>query len=147
MTKDESAVTGPLEERSAGSPADIALASFGSGRFARIAGNAQRGDWAVVLALTNEEPHLLPYEMVFRRDGGRWTEVAGNDAPGWRATGGLGLVTSWGAAPAKATQVTVSYRDSTARAAVVSGYFLAVFWDIREGDFDPGALPRVATSG
>lgn len=136
------------EERSASSPAGIALASFGAGRFARIAGEAQQGDWAVILALTNEEPYLVPYEMLFRRDGGQWTEVAGSDAPGWRAAGDeSGLVTAWGESPAGASRVAVSYRGSTATAAVVSGYFLVVFWGIREGDFDRGDLPQVVARG
>jgi hypothetical protein len=140
-------VTAP-EERSAGSPAGVVLASFGAGRFARIVGEERQGDWAVVLALTNEEPYLVPYEMVFRRDGGQWTEVAGSDTPGWRAAGdGPGLVTCWGEAPAGARRVTVSYRGSTATAAVESGYFLVVFWGIREDDFDPAVLPQTAAAG
>jgi hypothetical protein len=132
----------------ASSPAGVALASFGAGRFARIVSEQQRGDWAVVLILMNEEPHLVPYEMVFRRDSDQWIEVAGNDAPGWRAVGddGLGLVTYWGEAPSGASQITVTYRGSTTTAALASRYFLAVFWTIREESYDPDVLPQVAVS-
>jgi hypothetical protein len=67
------------------SPAALALASFGAGRFATLVSEEQQDDWAVVLALTNEAPYLVPDEMIFpgtmtgglmwaettRRDGGR----------------------------------------------------------------------------
>lgn len=136
------------EEWNDGSPAGLALASFGAGRFAKIVGEEQEGDCAVVLLLTNEEPYLVPYEMVFRRDGGQWADVAGTDAPGWRSAGdGLGFVTSWGEVPAGASQVTVSYRGATVTVPVLYGHFLAVFWRIRERDFDPSVLPEVASSG
>lgn len=134
--------------RNDGSPAGLALDSFGAGRFATIAGEEHEGDWAVVLVLTNEEPYLVPYEMVFRRSGGRWAEVTGNDSPGWRSAGdGEGFVTSWGEVPAGVSRVTVSYRGSTAAVGVRSRYYLAVFWGIRDSDFDPGALPRIVASG
>jgi hypothetical protein len=135
-------------QRNDGSPASLALASFGAGRFAKIGGEEQEGDWAVVLVVTNEEPHVVPYEIVFRSDGGRWADVAGNDSPGWRSAGdGSGFVTCWGEAPAGTSQVTVSYHGSMSTVPVMSGYFLAIFWGIRASDFDPSALPQVVTSG
>lgn len=128
------------------SPAELALASFGAGRFATVVGEERAGDWAVVLVLTNEEPYLVPYEMVFRQDGGHWADMAGNDSPGWRTTGdGQGFVTFWDEAPHGASRVTVSYRDTTATVPVVSRYFLAVFWSIPESDFDPAVTPQLTT--
>ncbi|MBV9792818.1 MAG: hypothetical protein JO016_02660 [Actinobacteria bacterium] len=129
------------------SPAALALASFGDGRFATLAGEAQQGDWAVVLLLTNEKPFVVPYEVVFHRDGGRWSEVAGNDSPGWRSTGGAnGLVTFWAESPGGESPVRVSYRGTTATVPVEAGYFLAVFWDVPEDDFDPAAQPELTPS-
>lgn len=125
------------------SPAALALASFGGDQFASLVGEVQADDWAVVLLLTNEAPYLVPYEMIYRRESGRWADVAGSDSPGWRSAGGVtGLVTFWGEAPGEASQVTVSYRGVTASVPVVSGYYLAVFWDVPEGDFDPGTQPE-----
>jgi hypothetical protein len=132
------------DQQSNDSPAALALASFGSGRFATLVSEVQANDWAVVLVLTNEKPFLVPYEMLFRRADGRWTDVAGNDSPGWRSTRDRqGLVTFWGEAPPGASQVTVSYRDATVTVPVESAYFLAVFWDVPEGDFDPAAQPEL----
>jgi hypothetical protein len=41
-------------EQDVKSPTELALAEFASGRYAKVAGEQQAGDWAVVLALTNE---------------------------------------------------------------------------------------------
>ncbi|HLH58327.1 MAG TPA: hypothetical protein VKV33_04160 [Streptosporangiaceae bacterium] len=129
-------------------PRDLAVASFGDGRYASVAGEARSGDWAVVLALTNEEPYLVPYEMVFRRDEGGWAEVAGNDSPGWRATGDAqGFVTVWGEAPGGATRVTVRFRDAGQTVPVSAGHFLAVFWDVPETDFDGDVPAEVSPAG
>jgi hypothetical protein len=85
--------------------------------------------------------------MVFRRDAGRWREVAGSNDPGWRsADGGSGFVTAWGETPEGVSQVTVSYEGASETVRVVSRYYLAVFWGVPEGDFDPSALPQVAAS-
>lgn len=141
-------MTPPERGSGAGSPADLALASFGAGRFASVAGEARADDWAVVLVLTNEEPYLVPYEVDFHRDGATWAEVSGNDSPGWRSTGnGRGFVTFWGEAPDSPARVSVSYRGATAVVPVSAGHFLAVFWDIREGDFDPEVLPEISPPG
>jgi hypothetical protein len=130
-----------------GTPRDLALASFGDARFASVVGEARSGDWAVVLALTNEEPYLVPYEMVFHRNGG-WADVAGNDTPGWRATGdGQGFVTVWDEAPGGAAQVTVRFRDASQTVPVSAGYFLAVFWDVPETDFNGDVPAEITTAG
>jgi hypothetical protein len=72
--------------------------------------------------------------------------VGGNDSPGWRSVeDGPGFVTFWGEAPGGTAQVTISYRGSTSVVPVVSQYFLAVFWGIRESDFDPDVLPQLVT--
>jgi hypothetical protein len=137
-------MTTPRPEGGAVSPAELARASYGQGRFATVVGEVRAGDWAVVLVLSNEEPYVLPYEIVFHRDGDRWSEVSGSDTPGWRSTGnGGGFVTFWGEAPADASQVTVAYGRVTAVVTVSERYFLAVFWDIEEDDFNPDALPAV----
>ncbi len=129
-------------------PGDLALASFGGGRFASLAGEAQSGDWAVVVALTNEEPYLVPYEMVFRRDRHGWADVAGNDSPGWRATeDDRGFVTVWGEAPGGAARVTVRFRDASQTVPVSAGYFLAVFWDVPETDFEGDVPAEITTAG
>ena len=129
-------------------PGDLAVASFGGGRFASLAGEARSGDWAVVLVLTNEEPYLVPYELVFRRDDGGWADVAGNDSPGWRATGhGQGFVTVWDEAPGGAVRVTVRFRDASQTVPVSAGYFLAVFWDVPETEFDGDVPAEVRPAG
>ena len=138
-------MTDPDQRNGDGSPAALARASYGAGRFATVVGEERAGDWAVVLVLANEEPSLVPDETVFRRDGGRWEDIAGNDSPGWRSTDdGRGFVTFWGEAPDVASQVTVSYRGDTVTVPVVSRYFLAVFWGVPESDFDPAVLPQVS---
>ena len=136
-------MTVPDQQRN-DSPAELALASFGGGRFATLVSEARADDWAVVLLLTNEKPFLVPYEMVFHREEGRWADAAGSNSPGWRSTNGaLGFVTYWGEALGGASQVAVSYRGITATVPVESGYFLAVFWDVPEGDFDSAAQPEL----
>jgi hypothetical protein len=137
-------MTSPGRDGGAASPAELARGSFGAGRFASVAGEVRSAKWAVVLILTNEEPYLLPYEMVFHHEGDSWVEVSGSDTPGWRSTGnGRGFVTFWAEAPDNASQVTVSYGGGSAVVPVSHGYFLAVFWDVGENEFNPDALPEV----
>ena len=128
-------------------PGGLAIASFGGGKFARVLQEVRSPEWSVVLLATNEEPYIVLYEMVFRLTGNRWAEVSGNDSPGWRRTGDrIGFVTVWRETKTAATQVTISYHGSTITRPVADGYYLGVFWNIPEDDFDPAAPPEVRSA-
>jgi hypothetical protein len=89
----------------------------------------------VVLLLTNG-PDGEPYESVFHRQAGQgWAEVSGSNGYGWHSYGDgeRGFATYWDETTLT-ERVTVSYRDTAKTVPVVSGYFLAVFWDDVSGD-------------
>ena len=140
---------------------EFILADYGiPRRFLKIAAEEQQDDEAVVLILENEEPDFYPCEVNLHKQGGQWifTGVDHYDC-GWRPAGAvedwpdnwpvgaeMGFVTYWGAAPARASQVTVAYRGETKTVPVTLGYFLAVLWGIRGRDFDRNVLPRTVAS-
>jgi hypothetical protein len=129
------------------SPGEVALESFGAGRFASVVRECISPAWAVVLLATNEKPFVVPYEIALRFDGRSWVEAAGNDSPGWRATGdGQGLVTFWDRAAVGASSVTVAWGGTVQTSPVRYGYFLVVFWDVPEDEFDPASLPQITDS-
>jgi hypothetical protein len=85
--------------------------------------------------------------MVFRFTNHRWTEVSGNDSPGWRRIGdGIGFVTVWSETKTAAAQVTISYLGSTITRPVTGGCYLGVFWNIPEDDFGPAVPPEVRSA-
>ncbi|MGA2825569.1 MAG: hypothetical protein ABSF03_05565 [Streptosporangiaceae bacterium] len=89
----------------------------------------------MVLLLTNG-PDGEPYESVFHRQAGQgWAEVSGSNGYGWHSYGDgeRGFATYWDETTLT-ERVTVSYRDTAKTVPVVSGYFLAVFWDDVSGD-------------
>jgi hypothetical protein len=129
------------------SPSEVALESFGAGKFASVVRECRSSAWAVVLLATNEEPYVVPYEITLRFDGHSWVETSGNDSPGWRAIGdGQGFVTFWDRASVGASSVTVVRGDTVKTSPVRYGYFLVVFWDVPERQFDPASLPQVIAS-
>jgi hypothetical protein len=130
------------------SPAQLALASFGPSSSSTVVSEQRAGDWAVVLLLTNG-PDGEPYESVFHRQAGQgWAEVSGSNGYGWHSYGDgeRGFATYWDETTS-AERVTVSYRGTTKTVPVVSGYFLAVFWDDVSGnDFGSGDQPEWKTA-
>ena len=129
-------------------PGELAVASFGHGMFARVIQEVRSAEWSVILLATNEEPDVLPYEIVFHHAGNRWTEMMGSDSPGWRRAGdGNGFVTAWGETETDSPHVAISYRGVTITRPVTDSYYLGVFWDIPEDEFDPDAPPEVTGPG
>lgn len=129
------------------SPSEVALESFGAGKFASVVRECRSSAWGVVLLATNEEPFVVSYEITLRFDGHSWVETSGNDTPGWRATGGdQGLVTFWDRAPVGVSSITVAWDDTIKTSPVRYGYFLVVFWDVPEHEFDPSTLPQIIDS-
>jgi hypothetical protein len=127
------------------SPGQVAVSSFGGGRFASVIREVISPPWAVVLLATNEEPDLYPYQVICHHDGREWEELGGGNGPGWSHTeGDLGVLTFWDDAPEGASSVTVSYRGTIDTSPVRYGYFLAVFWNVPDHEVGYGSPPVIA---
>ena len=107
----------------------------------RIVAVHEHGDAAVALFDTrpSAEPYL--YEVHYQRENGRWSEGSSSNGAGWqrlKPDSDLGVVTTWGEAPAGADQVRAELEGHVLEEAVVSGLYFLVWWDV------PAADPQVS---
>jgi hypothetical protein len=69
------------------------------------------GDYAVVLLETNNPPAVERYQVVCRREGGRWRGLAGGNGAGETRIEGGWVETFWEERPGGSTALEVKWRS------------------------------------
>jgi hypothetical protein len=99
----------------------------------RLLAVREHGDFAVALFDTRPTAAPYLYEVHYERRDGRWSESSSGNGSGrcsLRQESDLGVLTSWGEAPAGADKVRAELAGQVAEESVTNGIYLFAWWDV-----------------